>query len=122
MYTLTISSGFSAAHRLINYQGSCEKLHGHNWKVEVSVIAHELDEAGIGLDFKTLKRQTGEVIEELDHSYLNEIPAFKGLSPSSEHIARYLFQKIGEQLNNETVRIDSVRVWESENASARYYE
>jgi len=122
MYTLTIRSGFAAAHRLINYQGNCEKLHGHNWKVEVAVIARELDEAGIGLDFKTLKRQAGGVIEELDHKYLNEIPAFKGLSPSSEHIARYLYQKIGERLNNETVRIDSVRVWESENASARYYE
>jgi len=122
MYTLTICSGFSAAHRLLNYQGSCEKLHGHNWKVEVAVIVHELDEAGIGLDFKTLKHQAGGVIEELDHRYLNEIPAFNGLSPSSEHIARYLYQKIGERLNNETVRIDSVRVWESENASARYYE
>jgi 6-pyruvoyltetrahydropterin/6-carboxytetrahydropterin synthase len=122
MYNLTIRSGFSAAHKLINYQGNCENLHGHNWKVEVSVLASELDEAGIGLDFKTLKRQAGSVIEELDHSYLNEISAFSGRSPSSEHIARYLYQKIGESLNSEAVKIDSVTVWESENASARYFE
>jgi 6-pyruvoyltetrahydropterin/6-carboxytetrahydropterin synthase len=122
MYTLTICSGFSAAHKLLNYQGNCENLHGHNWKVEVSVLATELDEAGIGLDFKTLKRQAGRVIQELDHSYLNDIPAFSGCSPSSEHIARYLYQKIGASINSEAVKIDSVRVWESDNASARYHE
>lgn len=122
MYMLTIRSGFSAAHNLLNYQGDCEKLHGHNWKVEVSVLATELDTAGIGLDFKTLKRQAASVIQELDHSYLNNITAFSGLSPSSEHIARYLYQRIGESIKSEAAKIDSVTVWESDNASARYYE
>lgn len=122
MYKLTIRTSFAAAHNLINYQGDCENLHGHNWKVEVAVIARELDKAGLGIDFKVLKREAGVVINELDHKYLNENPAFQQISPSSEHISRYLYQRLSERLNNENITIDSVTVWESDNASACYYE
>jgi len=122
MYKLSIQTGFSAAHNLINYHGDCENLHGHNWKVEVTVTATELDRSGMGVDFKILKREAGQVIKELDHKYLNEAPAFSDISPSSEHIARILYQRIGERLNNDVVKIDSVTVWESHNASACYCE
>jgi 6-pyruvoyltetrahydropterin/6-carboxytetrahydropterin synthase len=122
VYKLTIRTEFSAAHKLINYQGACENLHGHNWKVEVTVTAEELDQAGMGVDFKILKREAGLVVQELDHKYLNEAPAFSDISPSSEHIARTLYQRIGERLNNDVVKIDSVTVWESDNASACYYQ
>ena len=70
MYMLTIRTSFAAAHNLINYQGDCENLHGHNWKVEVAVTAQELDKAGLGIDFKVLKREAGAIINELDHKYL----------------------------------------------------
>ena len=122
MYKLTIRTSFAAAHNLINYQGDCENLHGHNWKVEVAVIARELDKAGLGIDFKVLKREAGVVINELDHKYLNENTAFSNVSPSSEHISRYLYQRLSERLNNDNLTIDSVTVWESDNASACYYE
>lgn len=122
MYKLTIRTSFAAAHNLINYQGDCENLHGHNWKVEVTVTASELDKAGLGIDFKVLKREAGVVINELDHKYLNENPAFRELSPSSEHISRYLYQRLSERLNNDVIRVDAVTVWESDNASACYYE
>ena len=122
MYLLTVKTSFAAAHNLINYQGDCENLHGHNWKVEVAVTACDLDKSGLGIDFKVLKREAGVVINELDHRYLNENPAFQGISPSSEHISKYLFEKISERLNNENIKVDSVTVWESDNASARYYE
>lgn len=122
MYKLTIRTSFAAAHNLINYQGDCENLHGHNWKVELTVAAKELDKAGLGIDFKVLKKEAGAVIMELDHKYLNENPAFSTTSPSSENIARYLYQRIGERLNNDNITVDSVTVWESENASACYYE
>lgn len=122
MYTLTIKTSFAAAHNLINYQGDCENLHGHNWKVEVSVTANELDKAGLGIDFKVLKRESGIIIAELDHKYLNENPAFREVSPSSEHISRYLYYRIAERLNNDNIKVESVTVWESENASARYHE
>ncbi len=122
MYKLTIRTSFAAAHNLINYQGDCENLHGHNWKVDVTVVARQLDKAGLGIDFKVLKREAGVVINELDHKYLNDNPAFAGISPSSEHISRFLFERLSEHLNNDVIKVDSVTVWESDNASACYYE
>lgn len=122
MYKLAIRTSFAAAHNLINYQGDCENLHGHNWKVDVAVTARELDKSGLGIDFKVLKREAGEIINELDHKYINENPAFKNISPSSENISRYLHQRLSERLNNENIKVDSVTVWESDNASACYYE
>jgi 6-pyruvoyltetrahydropterin/6-carboxytetrahydropterin synthase len=122
MFNLTIRTSFAAAHNLINYQGDCENLHGHNWKVEVSVIAQNLDKAGLGIDFKVLKREAGAVIKELDHKYINENPAFESISPSSEHISKYLYHRISERINNDNIKVASITVWESENASACYYE
>jgi len=122
MYLLTIRTSFAAAHNLTNYQGDCENLHGHNWKVEVAVTACELDKAGLGIDFKILKREAGTIINELDHKYLNDNPVFSGISPSSEHISKYLYKRISERLNNDNIKVDSITVWESDNASAKYYE
>ncbi|MDD2366242.1 MAG: 6-carboxytetrahydropterin synthase QueD [Desulfuromonadaceae bacterium] len=122
MYTLTIRTSFAAAHNLINYQGDCENLHGHNWKVEVAVTARELDKAGLGIDFKVLKLEAGSVINELDHKYINENPAFKDSSPSSENISKYLYERISKKLNNDNIKVQSITVWESDNASACYYE
>jgi 6-pyruvoyltetrahydropterin/6-carboxytetrahydropterin synthase len=122
MYKITIQTSFSAAHNLINYHGDCEILHGHNWKVEVAVVTNELDSAGIGIDYKVLKHVTGLIIKELDHTYLNENSALSNKSPSSEHIARFLYQQLSSRLNHGTIKTDSVTVWESDNASACYYE
>jgi 6-pyruvoyltetrahydropterin/6-carboxytetrahydropterin synthase len=120
MYHLTIRTHFAAAHRLVNYQGDCENLHGHNWNVDVTVTAKELDTAGLGIDFKILKRQTKELLGELDHKYLNDLPHFADASPSSEQIARFLFDRLSRQLDNENVRLDRVTVWESDYACASY--
>jgi len=122
LYKLTIRTSFAAAHNLINYQGDCENLHGHNWKVDVAVTARELDKAGLGIDFKVLKREANNVINELDHKYLNENPAFQSVSPSSENISRYLHHRLSERLNNDNIKVESITVWESDNASACYYE
>lgn len=120
MYRLTIYTHFSAAHNLMHYQGDCENLHGHNWKVEVTVAAKELDKAGLGIDFKILKKETKKVLGTLDHKYLNELVPFIDLSPSSENISRFLFEELGKVLNSENVQIDKVTVWESDNACATY--
>lgn len=122
MYRLTIKTGFAAAHNLINYQGDCENLHGHNWKVEVTVVARELDAAGLAIDFKVLKKETNLLLDELDHKYVNQHEFFKAISPSSENIARYLFQQLSVRLNDGNVRVDRIGVWESDNACAEYYE
>jgi 6-pyruvoyltetrahydropterin/6-carboxytetrahydropterin synthase len=81
MYRLTIHTHFAAAHNLINYQGDCENLHGHNWKVELTVAARQLDKAGLGIDFKILKLETKRMLDRLDHKYLNELPFFPGAQP-----------------------------------------
>ena len=120
MYRLMIKTSFAAAHNLINYQGDCENLHGHNWRVEVIVAAKELDKAGLGIDFKILKKQTNSLLDELDHKYLNDLTPFKNNSPSSENISRYLFERLSETLNNENITVEKINVWESENACASY--
>jgi 6-pyruvoyltetrahydropterin/6-carboxytetrahydropterin synthase len=120
MYHLTIETSFAAAHNLLHYQGDCENLHGHNWKVEVTVKVDSLDKSGLGIDFKVLKKETKSLLETLDHKYLNDLPAFTNLSPSSENIARYLFEELEEVFASHQVVLEKVRVWESENACAAF--
>lgn len=122
MYRLTIKTGFAAAHNLINYQGDCENLHGHNWKVEVTVTAMELDDAGLAIDFKVLKKETNKLLDELDHKYVNQHEFFKSISPSSENISRYLYQQLSVLLNDGNIKVERIGVWESDNACAEYYE
>jgi len=120
MYHLMIKTHFAAAHNLINYQGDCENLHGHNWRVEVTVAARQLDKAGLGIDFKVLKATTNRLLDELDHKYLNDLAPFLDTSPSSENICRYLFENLSLSLNSDNIQVERVNVWESENACASY--
>jgi 6-pyruvoyltetrahydropterin/6-carboxytetrahydropterin synthase len=122
MFRLTITTSFASAHNLINYQGECENLHGHNWKVEVSIEARELDHAGLAIDFKILKAETNKLLKSLDHKYLNEIPPFNDLSPSSENIAKFLFYELRKRLDTDNIKVSEITVWESDFASASYYE
>lgn len=122
MYRLKICTSFAAAHCLINYQGDCENLHGHNWKVEVAVTAHDLDTAGLGIDFKLLKLETNELLKTLDHKYLNDLEPFREISPSSENLARYIYRNLSVKLNNSNIKVDMITVWESDFACASYYE
>jgi len=122
MFRLTIITAFAAAHNLTHYQGDCENLHGHNWKVEVSITTNELDKAGLGIDFKILKKETNALLKTLDHKYLNEIPPFDLLSPSSENISRFLYGELTKIFGSDKVKVEMVTVWESDFASATYYE
>lgn len=121
MYELKIITHFSAAHRLENFYGKCEALHGHNWKVEIFLVAASLDEAGLVRDFGQIKACAREIIEEIDHTYLNELPAFKNQNPSSENLARHLFERLGTALNDERVQVTRITVWESDTTSASYF-
>lgn len=118
MYSIKIEASFSAAHNLRGYKGKCEELHGHNWKVEVAVASKELDKIGMVVDFKELKMRLNNVLEDLDHKYLNRIPCFLKRNPTSENIAKYIYDRVKRQ----GVRVKSVTVWESENSSAMYSE
>ena len=120
MYELKIITDFSAAHNLRNFRGKCESLHGHNWKVEVVVGGSRLDDSGVVVDFAEIKSLTREVIAEIDHRYLNELPFFTQHNPSSENIARYIFQRLSEKINDNRVWISRVTAWESQDACATY--
>jgi 6-pyruvoyltetrahydropterin/6-carboxytetrahydropterin synthase len=122
MYEIKIESSFSGAHRLTDYDGKCENLHGHNWKVEILVSSSELAEDGMVLDFRKLKEITQAVLETLDHRYLNEIPYFAEINPSSENIAKYIFDHLKDRLEGGQARLTKVTAWESAGACASYYE
>jgi 6-pyruvoyltetrahydropterin/6-carboxytetrahydropterin synthase len=122
LYSLKVVSDFASAHSLRGYPGDCRKLHGHNWKLEVEAAATELDELGMAIDFKELKRIVRKVTDELDHSYLNEIAPFDTINPTAENMAAYIFRRLGEELDNPRVRISAVTLWETERACVRYTE
>ena len=120
MYNVTVVSHFSGAHRLRCLQGRCEHLHGHNWKIEVTVASTGLRRDGIVIDFGVLKQHVEKVLKTLDHSYLNDHPYFSKREPSSENIARYIYDRIKKELRGRAVKIEGVTAWESETAFASY--
>lgn len=122
MYELKVVTQFAAAHRLNNFYGKCEALHGHNWKVEIFVSADSLDEAGLVLDFGKIKTHAKEILDEIDHTFLNELPAFQHQNPSSENLARYLFERLSAAINDQRVKVTRVAVWESDHTSAAYFQ
>lgn len=122
MFELTIESSFSSAHNLREYDGACERLHGHNWRVELHLEAEKLDQCGLAIDFKLLKGELNKVIDGLDHRYLNELTPFDTLNPSAENLAKYIFEKLSKSLNDGNLRVSLVRVWESDHAAAAYHD
>ena len=122
MYKLNVVSEFSSAHHLEGYQGNCHNLHGHNWKVRVEILASKTDDIGITLDFGIVKKHLNILIEKLDHSYLNELECFKNINPTSENIAKYLFDELSKKLNAEFIRVAEVEIWESDRSSMVYFE
>jgi 6-pyruvoyltetrahydropterin/6-carboxytetrahydropterin synthase len=122
MYEVIVREGFSAAHRLPGTGGRCERLHGHNWKVEVGVAAEELDGVGMVLDFHALRKSLRAVLEELDHSFLNDLPAFQVRLPTAENLARHVYRSLAGRLADPRVRLSRVCVWESEGTAATYSE
>ncbi|MBW2602541.1 MAG: 6-carboxytetrahydropterin synthase QueD [Deltaproteobacteria bacterium] len=121
MFELKIVTNFSAAHQLREFHGACEQLHGHNWKLEVYITGENLNKAGVVLDFKILKGYVKEILDTLDHKFLNELPTFKDHNPSSENIARYVAQELAQRLEDPKIKISRVTAWESDNACATYY-
>ncbi len=122
MYEVTVEAGFSAAHFLKNYEGECEKLHGHNWKVRITVSAADLDDKGLAMDFKTLKEIANKFVEKFDHVNLNELPEFKDNNPTTENIARIIFEGLEKMVNGELVRVKRVSVGETDSNWASYWK
>ncbi|HWR09528.1 6-carboxytetrahydropterin synthase QueD [Sporomusa sp.] len=121
MYDLTIIAEFEAAHQLPDYPGKCCRLHGHNWKVEVTVSGRELNRLGMIMDFKELKAEVGKVIDNLDHYYLNDLPEFKTIPPTAEYIAKYIYDTLAANpVFQENIKIRCVQIWESPRSAVKY--
>jgi 6-pyruvoyltetrahydropterin/6-carboxytetrahydropterin synthase len=122
MYSIKVISHFSAAHSLRGHKGKCEKLHGHNWKIEVILSAQKLNTLGMVMDFSDLKKIIKQVLDGLDHKYLNDLNYFQKINPSSEEIARYIFEKLKKIIPGRQCHLRKVKVWETDSACALYTE
>ena len=122
MYTLTTMVEFSSAHTLVGHSGPCKKMHGHNWKVEVEITGDKLDKIGMVVDFKEIRKATNLVVDELDHEFLNNLEPFSVDNPTAENIARYIFTKLSEEFSNKNVKVNSIKLWETDKSAVSYKE
>ena len=122
MYTLTTMVEFSSAHTLVGHSGPCKKMHGHNWKVEVEITGDKLDKIGMVVDFKEIRKATNLIVDELDHEFLNNLEPFSEDNPTAENIARYIFTKLSEEFSNKNVKVNSIKLWETDKSAVSYKE
>lgn len=122
MFKLNVVSQFSSAHKLNGYAGACRNLHGHNWKVRIGIECAETDKIGMTIDFGIVKSELNKLIEILDHNFLNDLPYFTDCNPTSENIARFIYEEMTKRIQVEGCKVADVEVWESDKSSIVYYE
>jgi 6-pyruvoyltetrahydropterin/6-carboxytetrahydropterin synthase len=122
MFEVSVEQSFAAGHALRNYKGACENVHGHNFKIQVTIEGQELDDTGMLVDFLDVKQSMRDVIARLDHRFLNDVPPFDVKNPSAENIAEYFYDELtsGLTANPVPVRVREVKVWETDIQSATY--
>jgi len=120
MYQISVEQHFDAAHFLRGYQGKCEALHGHRFRVVVKIIASGLDDIGLAYDFVELKRYVADILSRVDHTCLNDVPPFDKINPSSENIASTVYNELQPKLAGAPVSISCVEVWESPQTGVVY--
>ncbi len=121
MFEVTIEETFAAGHALRNYHGKCENVHGHNYRCQVTLEGEKLDSIGLLVDFVELKKVVHGVLDRMDHQWLNDFPPFDKLNPSAENMAKYVFDEVNEGLKSrDGVRVQAVRLWETDTACATY--
>lgn len=121
MYQIQATTDFAAAHHLVGYDGNCSNVHGHNWRVKACLEVDGVDDIGISVDFRCLKKSLNSLTAEMDHGDLNQHPAFNDVNPSSELIAKYIFHKLSEEFTSSTTRVAAVEVAESDDCAVVYY-
>ena len=121
-FLITTTRTFSAAHQLRLYDGSIEPIHGHNWRVEVTVSAAQLDAIGVVMDFHELERLLDEIIQPMHNRHLNELPMFARLNPSAENVAKYFYDEVTRLLRTlpPGAHVTDVILWETDTSRAQY--
>ncbi|MGH9772745.1 MAG: 6-carboxytetrahydropterin synthase QueD [Candidatus Acidiferrales bacterium] len=120
MFEVSVEYSFSAGHALRHYKGKCENIHGHNYKVRVTVEGEKLNRAGLLVDFSELKANLRALIDRFDHQFLNDLKPFDEVNPSAENLAQYISDGMGSRLQGPDMRLRSVTVWETDSSSATY--
>jgi len=121
MFEVSVEETFAAGHALRNYHGKCENVHGHNYRVQITLVGEQLDSIGLLVDFVHVKKLIAAVVDRLDHRFLNDLPPFDKLNPSAENIAKLFYDDISHGLGNTSpVRVAQVRLWETDTTSATY--
>ncbi len=121
MYELTYTTDFCAAHQLVGYNGECKNLHGHNWKLTVTIEVEKLNQIGIAFDLKDLKKISEKIVKKFDHKFLNDLSPFNKINPTSENIAREIFYSLKKKLP-QYCKIKKVSISESDKYTVSYYE
>jgi len=122
MYKINVESHFSAAHNLREYPGLCKNVHGHNWRVRISLLCNQVDELGMAVDFTIAKAWLDDLMAELDHQHLNKLEPFLTTNPTSENIAKHLYTRLKSMVNVDGCTVHEVEVWEGEKSSVVYFE
>ncbi len=122
IYEVYIKDHFAAAHVLKGYDGACSNMHGHNWIVEAYIQCTKLDDLGIGIDFLKVKNAVKNILDKLDHTTLNENPAFTDMNPTSETLSRFLFTRLSSLINTQHIRVSKIMVMESPGCGSSYQE
>ena len=123
MFQVTVDETFSSGHALRGYKGKCENVHGHNYKVRVTLEGPQLDSIGLLYDFTHLKRVIREIVGGVDHKFLNDFTPFDAINPSAENLAKYFYDETTRQMNAlpDGARVTSVTIWETDTTSATYW-
>ena len=125
MFEVSVEDTFAAGHALRGYRGKCENPHGHNYKVRITLAGDSLDHIGLLYDFKDLKAAMNQIIDRLDHQFLNDIEPFREQNPSAENMARFFYTEANAKLRTATsgrVRVKEVKIWETDTTTATYFE
>ncbi len=120
MFEISVDYSFAAGHALRGYKGKCENVHGHNYKVQVTIAGEQLNAIGLLMDFVELRAAIKALVEHLDHRFLNDLPPFDKLNPSAENLAKYFCQELEPQVRTQGFRVKAVRVWETDETSATF--
>jgi len=120
MFEVSVEYTFAAGHALRGYKGKCENVHGHNYKVQVTVAGEQLDATGLLMDFVEVKKNIRELVERLDHRFLNDVPPFDVLNPSAENLAKYFYDELDPHVTDRGLKVHAVKIWETDTTAATY--
>ena len=124
MFEVTVEQTFAAGHALREYKGKCENVHGHNYKVQITVEGERLNRIGLLVDFVELKRVVREVVDRLDHQFINDLEPFTVINPSAENMAKYFYDEVSKKMDGTSgetaTRISQIKIWETDTSIAVY--